>query len=138
MPEILCAHESDIYFESDDTRHYEMPHGLDCAGTPAYGRVYNNVGYKLNNTFELLTADDFKPDHQFDEYEQYTIDGVCYINGWGYQFNEIQNNLLYTRDTESIFVDPENGNFFLKDDSRVYRDLVGFEKWDYSLIGPQK
>ena len=115
-----------------------MPHGMDCAGTPAYCRVFNNVGYKLNNTLELLTADDYNPDHQFDEYEQYTIDGVCYINGWGYQFNEIQNNLLYTHDIESVFVDPENGNFFIKDDSRVYRDLIGFEKWDYSLIGPQK
>ncbi len=150
MPEILCAHESDIYFESDDTRHYYMPHGMDCAGTPAYCRIFNNIGYNLNidsrheiginlglNT-ELFTADHYEPGHQFDEYEQYTIDGVCNINGWGYQFNEIQNNVLYSRDTESIFADPENGNFFLKDDSKVYRDVIGFEKWDYSLVGLQK
>ena len=41
-------------------------------------------------------------------------------------------------DLKDVFVDAANGNFFLKEDSKVYRDIIGFEKWDYSLIGRQK
>ena len=55
-----------------------------------------------------------------------------------YMFGKVADNLEYTNDAATVFEDPENGNFFLKEDSRVYRDIIGFEKWDYSLIGRQK
>ncbi len=56
-----------------------------------------------------------------------------------YRFGSVHDNIGYPEEIASdVFVDPANGNFFLKEDSRVYRDILGFEKWDYSLIGPQK
>ncbi|MBO4220416.1 MAG: hypothetical protein J5933_05790, partial [Clostridia bacterium] len=45
-------------------------------------------------------------------------------------------NLVYAEDPG--FVDLENGNFNLKDDSRVFRDLPGFENIDSTKIGPVK
>lgn len=138
LPEMLVATESDIYFESDDSRHYITPLILDGIGTPAYCQVYNNIGYDLNRVFEIHTKDYYPDNHVFDEYDGYTIDGVCNVISWDYLFNTIENNILYSDDLISLFVDPENNNFFLKEDSRVYRDLIGFEKWDYKLIGIQK
>lgn len=138
MPEILCAHESNIYYESYNGISYAPVHGMDCAGTSAYGRVFNNIGYNLNLKSEIRTFDYYPKNHEFNEFDQYTTDGVCNLNYWGYKFNAIENNLLYETDAASLFLDYENDNFFLKEDSKVYRDLIGFEKWDYSLIGIQK
>ena len=42
-------------------------------------------------------------------------------------------NIKY--DTDPGFVDIEGGNYSLNDDSRVYRDIPGFPKISYDLIG---
>jgi len=44
-------------------------------------------------------------------------------------------NAYYPTGTEVGFVDEENGNYFLRDDSRVYRDIPGFEKILFDQIG---
>ena len=92
---------------------------LDSPAPPAYARIYNNVVYINNYTLPSDKA-------------------VDYIDDPAYQHGYVEDFIRYTENPEDVFVDPANGNFFLKEDSRVYRDIIGFEKWDYSLIGPQK
>ena len=91
---------------------------IDSPSPPAYENFYNNILY-IN---------------------EYTVPnkGIDMINDAAYPFSYIEDYIEYTEYPEDVFADPANGNFFLKDDSRVYRDIIGFEKWDYSLIGPQK
>ncbi len=92
---------------------------LDSPGPSSYSKVYNNVVYNFNfsNPSEKSVN---------------SIDSV--VSNFGY----VDKNTEYTERPEDVFADPANGNFFLKEDSRVYRDIIGFEKWDYSLIGIQK
>ncbi len=45
----------------------------------------------------------------------------------------MMSNVVY--DTDPGFVDPESGNYSLRDDSRVFRDIPGFENIDYASIG---
>ena len=92
---------------------------LDSPAPPAYEKFYNNVVYIDNYTVptNIITDNIIKP---------------------AYDFGYVDRYLKYTDRAEDVFVDPANGNFFLKEDSRAYRDIIGFEKWDYSLIGPRK
>ena len=41
-------------------------------------------------------------------------------------------------ETDPGFVDPENGNYSLREDSRVFRDIPGFIRIDFDSIGIQK
>ncbi len=44
-------------------------------------------------------------------------------------------NAYYPLGTDVGFVDEENGNYFILDDSRIYRDIPGFEKIPFDKIG---
>ena len=114
---------------------------LDSPAPPAYANFYGNVGY--NNLRNGIS-----------ERKKYIFNRIRYLvlnnnedgsnpasSGMEYSvyvFGKVADNLEYTTDLSSVFIDPDNGNFFLKEDSKVYREIIGFEKWDYSLIGPQK
>ena len=92
---------------------------LDSPAPPAYADICNNIDFNCDGVHTANKNAD-------------SIDGSAYM------FGHIAENTVYTDNPEDVFVDPANGNFFLKDDSRVYRDVLNFEKWDYSLLGIQK
>ena len=49
------------------------------------------------------------------------------------QYGNFEFNIYYYDDPG--FVDCEGGNYSLRDDSRVYRDIPGFARIDYESIG---
>ncbi len=92
---------------------------LDSPGPQSYAAFYNNIVY-------------------YGDYKPPVGKAVDIIDNSAYALAHIESYTEYTDGLNDVFVDPANGNFFLKEDSRVYRDIIGFEKWDYSLIGIQK
>lgn len=114
---------------------------LDSPGPAAYADIYGNIGYGNESTnVPERTSYIFNRNRYIalNNNEDGSSPVSAKITDPVYWFGSIHDNIEYTDYLNDIFVDPVNGNFFLKDDSRVYRDIVGFEKWDYSLIGIQK
>ncbi len=111
--------------ENSEFHNYETGPFMDVSGVPVYNRYHGNVIYDCAVTIWTWR-------HQMDD-----IGGVQM--GPNERANSVvTDNMKYTAEYKNdLFVDPENGNYLLKDDSRVYRDIIGFEKWDYSLIGIQ-
>ena len=113
---------------------------LDSPAPPAYCTIRGNIG--CNSNPSQLEGDNFVFNRNryfrqnFFEPDPNGQDPVIFESV--YMFGTVSDNLDYTDNPEEVFVNPAEGNFFLKEDSKVYRDIVGFEKWDYSLIGPQK
>ncbi len=114
---------------------------MDSPAPPSYIDIYNNIGY------QCVSAAAERKSYIFNRNKYVVLNGIegdrspssPKICGSAYMFGSLHDNLSYEDLSASdVFVDPENGNFFLKEDSRVYRDILNFEKWDYSLIGPQK
>ncbi len=114
-----------VTVETNEPRNWDEWPDMDESGVPVYNAYNGNVIFGCGN--------------DIDSWKHHE-----YANGVQMGVNErmnatVMNNTEYTeKDVPDVFVDPDNGNFFLKEDSRVYRDIIGFEKWDYSLIGPQK
>lgn len=48
---------------------------------------------------------------------------------------EFENNLVLGEDEDAGFVDPDQGNFQLRDDSIVYKKIPGFERIPFERIG---
>ena len=50
-----------------------------------------------------------------------------------WQINTVQSNIRYSEDPG--FTDAENGDYTLRSDSRVFRDIPTFERVDYTAVG---
>ncbi len=112
--------------ESNEYHIYYTDPIPDVAGFPGYNSWVNNVVYNYASDDEVIYKD---------RVEKIVL--TKRPNEW--IASTIGNNIEYfDSDLKDVFVDAANGNFFLKEDSKVYRDIIGFEKWDYSLIGRQK
>ena len=81
----------------------------DDPGTPAYTLISENILFC-----------DYRNDIVWDDENVY-LHSVCVSN--------------LTYDSDSGFTDYEGGDYSLRDDSRVYRDLPGFVRIDFSGIG---
>ncbi len=114
---------------------------LDSPAPPAYANFYGNIGYNNGKTalserkMYIFNRNKYLDLNNNEDDSDPASPGMVYS---AYLFGKSADNIEYTVGIEDVFVDPANGNFFLKEDSRVYRDIIGFEKWDYSLIGVQK
>ena len=86
-----------------------LPEFPDDPGTPSYGVIRYNIGY-ISRSFG---ADD--------EVEA---------------FGTVEANLIYSEDPG--FTDAQNGDYSLRENSRVFRDLPGFFEIDFGCIGIQK
>ena len=86
-----------------------LPEHPDDPGTPSYGVLRNNIGYMSRS---------FGADDEVDA------------------FGTVEANLLYSEDPG--FNDVQNGDYSLRADSRVFRDLPGFCGIDFDSIGVQK
>ncbi len=144
QPELLSILEMRTTEELKPLRGID-PELLDSPAPPAYADIYSNIAYNTIPADSIIRSDNiinggsyiiknFVDGHA----TPLETEGNGDVVGSAYLFGSIHDNLMYLDEASDIFVDPVNGNFFLKDDSRVYRDIVGFEKWDYSLIGIQK
>ncbi len=106
------------------------PYYIDDPGTPAYGMVRNNITYKSDALVEQTvdSADGI------DIYEDEVIlDGIAWPSAPARLYGTFESNIKY--DTDPGFVNVENGDYSLKDDSRVYRDIPGFGKIPMDQIG---
>ncbi len=115
---------------------------LDSPAPPSYANIYGNIGY--NNDGAAIAE---RGAYIFNRIRYLALnnneDGSSptspKIEYSAYPFGNIANNLEYLEnELADVFVNPSDNNFFLKEDSRVYRDIYGFIRWDYSLIGIQK
>ena len=85
----------------------------DDPGTPSYATVRDNLIYTERGGWE----------------GSFMASAAARL-GW------MMSNVVY--DTDPGFVDPDSGNYSLRDDSRVFRDIPGFENIDYASIGRTK
>ncbi len=114
---------------------------LDSPGPPSYANIYSNIGFNSDGRCSSDVSDYvFNRTHYliFNRFEEDTAEPEPKVVQSVYRFGSIHDNIEYTSGQNDIFEDYESGNFFLKEDSRVYRDIIGFEKWDYNLLGIQK
>ncbi len=128
--------------DAKDPKWYAVT-SIDASGSSSYDRFFNNVAYSIGNDgYPFNSVDDYKVSdgtYSFDSESLYLTSGCVNASAYCYMFGDVHDNInLDDWQLTDICVDPENGNYLLKDDSPVYRLLPGFEKWDYSLIGIQK
>lgn len=99
----------------------------DSPGSQSYNYFADNIAYDTNpNGITWVDTQKYYDSNGFMVQASNESGDYCVIG----------NNILY--DSPDIFIDFANGDYRLKDDSRVYREIVGFDKWDYSQIGIQK
>ncbi len=104
------------------------PNCIDLPLAAAYNIVQNNVRFIDSNS-------DFKP-FDCDTKENYTKDGIIRTSDYYFALSPYMDNACYT-DVDPGFTDYANGDYSLKKDSRVFRDLIGFENIDMSVFGPR-
>ena len=107
-----------------------MTYFRDDPGTPSYAVVRGNVTY----------GSDYLLDIQVDSLDGINVykdgvslDAICHPSAPARLYGTFEANVKY--DTDPGFVDAANGNYFLTDDSRVYRDIPGFPRIAYDQIG---
>ncbi len=107
-----------------------MEYFIDDPGVPSYAIVRNNItygsDYLVDKKIDSLDGIDIYKDGV-------TLDAVCHPSAPARLYGTFEANIKY--DTDPGFVDIEGGNYSLNDDSRVYRDIPGFPKISYDLIG---
>ncbi|MBP5235996.1 MAG: right-handed parallel beta-helix repeat-containing protein [Clostridia bacterium] len=112
---------------------YSSRYCIDDPGTPSYGIVRDNITYLSDHLLEEIIS----PDEIEDIYKDaVTLDGVTHPSGPARVYGTFESNIRYGKDPG--FADLKNGNYALKEDSRVYRDIPGFIKIDTDSIGIQK
>ena len=112
---------------------YSSRYCIDDPGTPSYGIVRDNITYLSDHLLEEIIS----PDEIEDIYKDaVTLDGVIHPSGPARVYGTFESNIRYGKDPG--FADLKNGNYALKEDSRVYRDIPGFIKIDTDSIGIQK
>ncbi len=107
--------------ELDETENLDRV--LDCAGNICYCTIADNA------SVNPVTAGDGWENHIYWNPMVRTRDSV-------WKYGEISNNLIYNN--YDMFVDYQNGDYHLREDAQVYRDIIGFEKVDMSAIGCQR
>lgn len=106
------------------------PYYIDDPGTPSYGIVKNNIAYASDYLTDKITDSIWG----LDIYENEVIlDGITWPSAPARLYGTFIANVKY--DTDPGFVDPENGNYMLRENSRVYRDIPGFEVLPIDQIG---
>ena len=86
---------------------------VDDPGTPAYCTAMNNIVY--NHTVS------------YHKYAVYTFSDA------GAESSNVQSNIRYREDPG--FTDVDNGDYTLRSDARVFRDIPTFENIDLSTVG---
>ncbi len=113
-----------LFVELNDQSHNKSSYDLPLA--PAYSVIRNNVRY-------IDPSSSFKPfpDTSVNEYYKYNS-----VRGDDHSFamDAVLDNVCYINDDPG-FTDYANGDYTLKKDSRVFRDLIGFEEPDLSTVG---
>lgn len=106
------------------------PKFIDDPGTPSYGKIINNITFASDAIADRIvdSADGI------DIYEdEIVLDGIVWPAAPARLYGTFQSNIKY--DTDPGFIDVENGKYGLKTDSRVYRDIPGFEEIPIDRIG---
>ena len=100
----------------------------DDPGVPSYYRTSYNIAFGC----EKFTYVDCRYDIGIVSFDGRSVnnvdgtsDGVVQAAMEVNRYGEILGNILY--DADPGFTDPENGDYSLREDSRVFRDLPGFE-----------
>ncbi len=104
------------------------PNCKDLPLAAAYNIVRNNVRY-IDTSANVKSFD-------CDNKEIYTKDGIIRTSDYYFALSPYMDNACYT-DVDPGFTDYTNGDYRLKEDSRVFRDLIGFEPLDVSVAGPR-
>lgn len=103
---------------------------VDDPGTPSYAIVRNNITYKSDFLVDQ-TVDSADGINVYKD--EVVLDGIVWPSAPARLYGTFEANIKY--DTDPGFVDASNGNYELKDNSRVYRDIPGFEKIPIDEIG---
>ncbi len=96
----------------------------DLPFSPSHFHIRNNVRY-IDESSDFPSYDE----SQEDPYMFHTVRGVQ----WAFDLCAISDNVCYRDDPG--FTDYANGDYTLRKDSRVFRDLIGFEEPDLSTVG---
>ncbi len=109
---------AEVANQQDNQTSYDLPL------SPSHFYVRNNVRY-------IDLSSSFKPydEAKEDPYMFHMIRGVQ----WVFDLCAITDNVCYWEDPG--FTDYANGDYTLREDSRVFRDLIGFEEPDLSTVG---
>ncbi len=115
-----------IFIEVNDQKR-----NINCMDLPlaaAYNIVQNNVRF-------IDSGSEFKP-FDCDNEVDYTKGGIIRTSDYYFTLSPYMDNACYT-DVDPGFTDYANGDYTLREDSRVFRDLIGFEPLDVSVAGPR-
>ncbi len=109
----------EVHDQDENYTSYDLPQ------SPSHFYVRNNIRYIDSNSL-------FEP---FDDDEGEDPSLFRMIRGlpWAFDLSAISDNAYYLEDPG--FTDYANNDFTLKEDSRVFRDLIGFEEPDLSTVG---
>ena len=105
-------------------------HRLDDPGICSYTVVRGNVAY--NCMSDAKWQDRAYGDIYTDTI---TVDGVINLVPMARLYCTTEGNMYYPDVTDIGFNDPQNGDYSLDDSSRIYRDILGFEKIPFDKIG---
>ncbi len=101
---------------------------MDLPLAAAYNIFQNNVRF-IDSNAEVKPFD-------CDDNEYYTKYGIIHASDYSFNMSSLLDNVCYT-DVDPGFTDYANGDYTLREDSRVFRDLIGFENIDMSVFGPR-
>ena len=119
-PELLLMNEIPYY--SGD---------IDDPGSQSYEIVENNVLFGHDHYSDTVSLDQI----YVAPYVRFTLDEVVYAHGMTFLYGSVKNNFVY--DISPGFEKRGKVDDALTDDSQVYRDIFGFERIPYELIGIQ-
>ena len=106
------------------------PYFIDDPGSPAYAIVKNNITF-ASDALADKTVDSADGINVYKD--EVILDGITWPSAPARLYGTFQSNIKY--DTDPGFIDVENGKYGLKSDSRVYRDIPGFEEIPIDQIG---
>jgi len=105
-------------------------YNIDDPGICSYTVIRDNVSY---GDYEIEVYDEIEYSDLYKD--ELPFDGITSLIPMMRLYNTYEGNEYYPVGTDIGFVDEENSNYFLRDDSRVYRDIPGFEKIQFDKIG---
>lgn len=106
-------------------------YNIDDPGIGSYCTIRGNVAYGCVSDAPWVDRD-----YEGNVYEDtVTFDGVSNSNPPIRLYCTTEGNKQYPAGTDIGFVDFENEDYTLRDDSVVFRDIIGFEKIDFTKIG---
>ncbi len=97
----------------------------DLPQSPSHFYIRNNVRY-IDSSSPFEPFDD-------DEGEDPSLFRIVRGMPWAFDLSAISDNVYYLEDPG--FTDYANNDFTFRKDSRVFRDLIGFEEPDLSTVG---